>query len=1557
MGEHKRLSVVIPTLNEQENIPELIGRLDAAMKRDGFEYEAIIVDDFSTDATREVAANLAERFPVRFVSKTGQPGKARSLLQGFHAARYGLVAMIDADLQYAPEYLPGMVRKIDEGWDIVVGNRKIHKESLRRRILSRGFSFFFIRLLHGLNLDTQSGLKVFKKSILKEIALHPTSWTFDLEFLIKARDAGHRITTIDIVFEGRRAGKSKINLFSASVEIGLNAVKNKFIRSPLTLIYPTEPGTMRGAGLAYRRQRFVTHTTLPHRFSAFQTIVTWQKTAILAFLLAGGLGLFFSPLRTAIVVTAILSTIYFLDAIFNLFLVMRSLRAPPELRFAEKELRHLDEGVLPVYTILCPLYREAAVLPDFLDALDKLDWPKTKLDAILLLEEDDVETQRAVLLRELPSYVRSVVVPASQPRTKPKACNYGLSLARGEYLVIFDAEDRPDPLQLRKAYLGFQKAGSDVRCLQAKLNYYNPHQNLLTRLFTAEYSLWFDVILTGIQSINAIIPLGGTSNHFRTADLQELRGWDPFNVTEDCDLGVRLFKLGYKTAIIDSVTLEEANSGVTNWLRQRSRWIKGYIQTYLVHMRHPLQFIRDAGAHAGLFQLIVGGKIAFVLINPLLWAMTISYFLLKATVGPTIEAIYPSAIFYMAVSSLVFGNFLFLYYYMIGCAKRGHWELVKYVFFVPVYWLLTSVAAFIALYQIIRKPHYWEKTKHGLHLRAVPAVARPALDAAAPAVKPQPVPSWTKKIFASGTVLVGAMMLSNFLNFLYNAILGRELSLENLGVVTLVNTVLSISALFFGALGSTVNHRTAYLGALAGEGESGRVSSFLRSVRRRGFFVAVIAGFVWTAAVPVLTTFFQLPDPVILLSFTPVLIIGLLGAINRGYLHGSFAFYFVAILYLVDAVTKLAFGVAFAEFGLAEYVYLSVPVSVTLAAIVSEVMLRSRISLRAVSTPSAMEFPADFFAASLMSGVSAVLFLNMDLVLVKHFLDPMHAGQYVLLSLVGKMIYFLGSLPVVFMVAFVSRAEGMRANPARTLRYILTASGILTLGAFAALGPLGGTIVPLLLGERTTAILPYTNLYGLAIAMFTIMNVFVTYHLARRQFVFPALSLLVSGLMSVGIVYSHDSVGGITRAIFGSAAIGLALTLLLHTLEQELRLVGRAFSDLLGIFLPLPRAEAALPGKRDILIFNWRDTRHKFAGGAEVYIQEMAKRWVAEGNRVTIFCGNDGDAPRSEIVDGIEVVRRGGFYLVYPWAVIYYLLRFRGKYDVVVDCQNGIPFFTPLYVREPVFCVMHHVHQEIFRRYLKGFQASFAMFLEKRVMPAVYRDTKFITVSNSTKREMEILGIKGMGIDIVHNGVDLRRHKPAEKSATPMVLYVGRLKAYKSLDVLIRAFEQVKNAVKEARLVIAGSGEQDAWLRQFVKDLGLADSVEFRGRVSEEEKVRLMQQAWVFVNPSMVEGWGITTVEANACGTPIIAANVPGLRDSVINPHTGFLVPHGNSQVMADRITEVISDGPLRSEMGQEARRWAQEFDWERTSNQFLELVNQTISLIPMRAWEKKGSE
>jgi cellulose synthase/poly-beta-1,6-N-acetylglucosamine synthase-like glycosyltransferase len=318
---------------------------------------------------------------------------------------------------------------------------------------------------------------------------------------------------------------------------------------------------------------------------------------------------------------------------------------------------------------------------------------------------------------KLPKHIRIVVVPNSQPKTKPKACNYGLAYAKGEYLVIYDAEDIPDTLQLKKAYLAFGKTDEKTICLQAKLNYYNPHQNLLTRFFTAEYSLWFDVTLPGLQSFNTALPLGGTSNHFKTKNLIEVEGWDPFNVTEDADLGVRLFKKGYKTAMIDSVTLEEANSKVKNWFRQRSRWIKGYIQTLLVHMRDMKSFwVSGNKSHLPWFLIIVGGKVLSLYINPLMWIITISYFAFHSVAGSFIESLYPSIIFYMAILSLTVGNFIYLYNYMIGCAKRGRYDLIKYALFVPFYWLMMSFASWIALYRLITKPYHWSKTVHGLHL-------------------------------------------------------------------------------------------------------------------------------------------------------------------------------------------------------------------------------------------------------------------------------------------------------------------------------------------------------------------------------------------------------------------------------------------------------------------------------------------------------------------------------------------------------------------------------------------------------------------------------------------------------------------------------------------------------------------------------------------------------------------------------------------------------------------------------------------------------------------------
>lgn len=711
------IDILLPVLNEAQSLPVLVERIDKTFKKAKFEYQIIAVDDHSSDESVKVLTDLAKDFPITILRKKGKAGKAYSILEAAASSQAEFLCMIDADLQYPPEVIPQMM-KLAEDHGVVIGKRKKYNGSLMRRFGSRGVAWFCGRILLGITGDVQSGLKVFRRDILAEIPKSEiTPWALDLPLLHTAMDMGYTIDEVEIDFDERKHGHSKLQLIGPSFQIAGGALKLKMKGSTVRYIEPEDKGNMLGAGVIHKRQRFITHTTLKQRQSALITFTRWQKMLLLFLGALIAVGLLFNALLTAQILVAILSLIYFIDVVFNFFLILKSLHSPPEITSSAEEIAALDVKKLPVYSILCPLYREAHVLPHFLSAIEKLDWPKEKLDVLLLFEADDAESLQAIKKIKFPEYIRTIIVPDSQPKTKPKACNYGLSLARGEYVVIFDAEDIPDPLQLKKAYLGFKKVGPKVRCLQAKLNYYNPHQNWLTRFFTAEYSLWFDVILTGLQTIETTIPLGGTSNHFRTRDLLEIEGWDPFNVTEDCDLGIRLFKKGYKTAIIDSTTLEEANSNVKNWIRQRSRWIKGYMQTYLIHMRDPIDFAKENGIHALFFQLTIGGKLAFILINPFLWVMTALYFLWNPYFGPTIESLYPSLVFYMAAVSLVFGNFMYIYYYMIGCAKREHWTLIKWVYLVPVYWLMVSFAAFVALYQLIVKPHYWEKTVHGLHLK------------------------------------------------------------------------------------------------------------------------------------------------------------------------------------------------------------------------------------------------------------------------------------------------------------------------------------------------------------------------------------------------------------------------------------------------------------------------------------------------------------------------------------------------------------------------------------------------------------------------------------------------------------------------------------------------------------------------------------------------------------------------------------------------------------------------------------------------------------------------
>jgi len=367
---------------------------------------------------------------------------------------------------------------------------------------------------------------------------------------------------------------------------------------------------------------------------------------------------------------------------------------------------------LPTYTALVPLYHESSVLLALLRALNDIDYPADRLQGLLLVEPDDDETLSALGECDLAAPFEVIVVSDTAPRTKPKACNEGLAKATGEYVVVYDAEDRPEPDQLRKAVAAFASAPDDVGCFQARLNVYNARQNFLTRMFRLEYTLWFDVLLPALSRLNTVVPLGGTSNHFRTETLRELGGWDPYNVAEDCDLGVRIRRAGLRVGLLDSTTYEEAPCRLGIWVRQRSRWIKGYMQTFLVHTRRPVRLLRDLGPRRLWdFLMLVGVGPFLTLVNPAFWAMFWWYVVTKS---PLVDGLFPGVIGVVGALNLVVGNTAFIYLHMFAAVPRKDYDLVKYGLLAPVTWGLMSVAAWMALFELFFRPHYWHKTEHGL---------------------------------------------------------------------------------------------------------------------------------------------------------------------------------------------------------------------------------------------------------------------------------------------------------------------------------------------------------------------------------------------------------------------------------------------------------------------------------------------------------------------------------------------------------------------------------------------------------------------------------------------------------------------------------------------------------------------------------------------------------------------------------------------------------------------------------------------------------------------------
>ena len=437
-----------------------------------------------------------------------------------------------------------------------------------------------------------------------------------------------------------------------------------------------------------------------------------QRRTLIGAAIAIVLGLILAPLATLIAFVGIVTLVYITLVWYRFRLFLLSTRTEVVVNVSDEEARSVPDKALPFYTVLVPAYREPEVIGHLLDHLGRIEYPTDRHEIMLLVEADDSETIDAIGDADPGPQFVVVFIPPSDPRTKPKALNYGLSLAKGDLVAVYDVEDIPDPLQLRRASVGFERMGPSYGCLQGKLSYHNPTQNLITKWFSIEYTMWFSFFLPGLAAVHAPIPLGGTSNHFRRSVLRAMGAWDPFNVTEDADLGIRLAREGYDIGVLESITLEEANSDFVNWIKQRSRWYKGYLQTFLVHMRSPRELVKGVGWRGALqFVLFVGGTPILAVLNPIFWIMCLLWILVHPAF---IKELFPAPVYYIGMLSWAFGNFLMVYLTVISCRLVRRGELLVAALLVPLYWVMMSMSAVKAAWQLVAQPNHWEKTVHGL---------------------------------------------------------------------------------------------------------------------------------------------------------------------------------------------------------------------------------------------------------------------------------------------------------------------------------------------------------------------------------------------------------------------------------------------------------------------------------------------------------------------------------------------------------------------------------------------------------------------------------------------------------------------------------------------------------------------------------------------------------------------------------------------------------------------------------------------------------------------------
>lgn len=706
------VSVIVPSSNDRRWLPDCLDRVESALRATEFSYEILVVDDRSRDGTAEYVRSQEGKRPVRFIEKKGPKGRAISIKEGLDQSTGGLVVLLDPDLRCSSDSFVELLRRLASS-DVVVASRQQYP-FMAYRLFSRMYRWLVGGVLLSVDADVRSGLKLFRRSLMHSLRFAPEfdqRFGFDAFLLFHAKRSKWKVETVTVAYTRPMFHHGVWGAVSSRVSLAVGALRIRFVgivRWFFPFLYPPQPQEYFEAGFTNindylflaPEQSAKGHLTREVYFLIFYFFAFIIAYFGVIMLLTGKTFAWSMFFHIAVIQLALI--------IFKLYVVWITFRLPPQ---PPRMLIDEELADLPTISIILPVYKEKEIVKQLCDRMKLMRYPADKLDFIFIFESGDEETQQAFLDYGPPPHFRGLVSPDVQPKTKPKALNVALRETKGEFLVIFDAETLPEPDQFLKAMSAFRNDPT-LDYIHGRIDVYNPDVNWITKSYAAEFSFFYNFFLPGLATVHSPTPISGHSVYFRREQIIKVGGWDAYNLAEDCDIGIRMFRNGYKNAtVMDSYSWEQSTTTMRDWLKQRTRWMQGFVQTSMVNLRFPALLWKDLGGLRNflMFMFHVPGGVFLNGLNLVQWCILAFWYFTR---DPNVQSVFSGTLLYISFSSFIVANFLFTYFNLLGLFYRRYYALVPTALASMFYWLMLSFATARAILRFFRQESTWDKTYH-----------------------------------------------------------------------------------------------------------------------------------------------------------------------------------------------------------------------------------------------------------------------------------------------------------------------------------------------------------------------------------------------------------------------------------------------------------------------------------------------------------------------------------------------------------------------------------------------------------------------------------------------------------------------------------------------------------------------------------------------------------------------------------------------------------------------------------------------------------------------------